>query len=60
MGVLLQVSVEELPQGQERTVIVSETITFHNLHRCIQYCIRPKDADSDVDAMVSRLDLCVT
>lgn len=53
---LLQLHVSEINGGNSavtRTVIVNQTITFFNLHRALQYCIKPRQSDSTVDGKVT-------
>lgn len=50
--ILVQLEVTEANGGLSRDVIVAHTITFFNLHRAIQYCVKPRQSDSTVDGKV--------
>lgn len=37
-----------------RDFIVLQTISFFNLHRCLQFCFKPRQSDSTVDGKVKK------
>ncbi|WIA36200.1 hypothetical protein OEZ86_007539 [Tetradesmus obliquus] len=46
---LLLVKATERNGRATRDFIVLETITFFNLHRCLQFCFKPRQSDSTID-----------
>lgn len=41
------------PKGKlTREIVVAECTTMHNLHRVLQFCIKPRQADSVIDCKV--------
>lgn len=53
-GTVAQLRVVELDGPISRELIVRESTTMYNLHRAVQFCIKPKQADDTVSSKVSR------
>lgn len=52
MATLVQLKVSD-PSGKvERELIVSKSISMYNLHRALQFCLKPSQSDSAIDGMV--------
>jgi hypothetical protein len=53
MTTLVRVALTSANGRVERDVIVLDSISMYNLHRCMQYCINPRQRDDDIEEMVS-------
>jgi hypothetical protein len=52
MAILAQLRVSD-PNGRTSfDIVVSESTSMFNVHRVLQFCIKPRQADADIDSKV--------
>jgi hypothetical protein len=58
MAILAQLRVSD-PRGVASfEIVVSDSMTMFNLHRVLQYCIKPRQGESIIDCKVRTSCMC--
>lgn len=59
MATLVQLRVSDTRGVLNREIVVAESTSMYNLHRTLQFCIKPNQSDSTVDSKVSCSSQCI-
>jgi hypothetical protein len=58
MGTLAQLRVSDTRGVVCFEIVVSDGMTMFNLHRVLQYCIKPRQGESAIDCRMSTSCMC--